>query len=343
MKSLITHTFLLLIVILLTPGAGTAERPPHDPELFNDEVSDDLWYITLEMDLDTLFSLKRTNDYLPAKFSFKDESGQLITWDIKVRSRGRFRRMKCEFPPLMLKFPKKKMKEAGFGKHNDVKLVTHCTDDKQAWENLFREYLAYQLYAQLTPVRLETRLLRITYRDTGSGEEMVTYGIFIEDVDALAERMQAKKCDDCYGLRADQFDRNYLQIHDLFQYMIGNTDWSLEKVRNLKILVPQNEGAKNLVAPYDFDFSALVDAEYAQPNVDFQQTDIRQRIYLGGNWTAQEWESTIALFREKRPVLSTMVDEFKYLKRKARRDILKFIDDFYTQLDEGYVPRNQHF
>lgn len=320
-----------------------ADDPSHPYPLPATVSPTDLWYVTLEMDIAALKEQKRSNNYFPATFSFKDEAGQRVNWEVKVRCRGRFRRMTCEFPPLKLKFPKKEMQEAGFGKHNDIKLVTHCTEDKQAWENLFREYLVYQLYAQLSPVRLETRLLRITYRDSSTGEEMVTYGIFIEDVDALADRHGAKECDDCFSLPADQFDQQHLQTHALFQYMIGNTDWSVEKLRNLKILAPKTEGSHYLVAPYDFDFSGLVNADYARPNVDYQQKNIRERIYLGNNWSADNWAPVIANFQEKKPAMMQFIEEFKFLSRKAKRDIRKFLDSFYAELEEGYVPFNQHF
>ncbi|MCB0630430.1 MAG: hypothetical protein R2824_22320 [Saprospiraceae bacterium] len=344
MKSFPDNFLLLLLTLAILPSPAFASNDiPLQQAQITSRPPTELWHVTLEMDLDTLFSQKRTNNYLPAKFSFKNENGEMVEWDIQVRCRGRFRRMKCEFPPLMLKFPKKQMKAAGFGKHNDVKLVTHCATSKQAWENLFREYLTYQLYAELSPVNLETRLLRITYRDTGSGEEMVTYGIYIEDVDALAERFDAKKCKDCFGMGASSFDQQNLQTHDLFQYMIGNTDWSVATMRNLKILAPKNEAAKYMVAPYDFDFSGLVNADYARPNPDYQQMDIRERIYLGGNWPAGEWASTLKLFQDKRSALMEIVDQFEMLSRKARKDIRKFLDDFYDELDDGFVPKNQYF
>lgn len=338
MRSFLNYLFCLIITLVIGPAwamARTHQLPEPPPA--------ELWYVTLEIDLDSLLEQKKTNNYFPAKFSFKDAEGEMVSWDIKVRSRGRFRRMKCEFPPLMLKFPKKKMKAAGFGKHNDVKLVTHCAENKQARENLFREFLAYQLYAQLTPVRLDTRLLQITYRDTGSGSEMVTYGIFIEDVDALADRFDTKKCEDCYGLTADQFDKSYLQIHDLFQYMISNSDFSVQTIRNLKILAPKKKEGKYLIAPYDFDFSGLVNANYARPNVDYQQRNVRQRIYLGTNWPAEEWANTLSHFKEKQTDLLAVIENFELLSRKGRRDIRKFLQAFYDELESGYVPFNQHF
>ncbi|GJM34804.1 MAG: hypothetical protein DHS20C18_38050 [Saprospiraceae bacterium] len=303
------------------------------------EPSTELWYVVIELDLNTLLQNKKTNTYFPARLSFKTPNGEVVKWDIKVRVRGRFRRMTCEFPPLKVKMPKKKVKELGFGKNNTVKLVTHCEENKKAKEYLFREYLIYQLYGQLTDVKFETQLLQITYRDTGSGDEMITYGVFIEDVKSLADRLNAKECKECFGLTHAEFDRSNLQIHDLFQYMIGNADWSIIMNRNLKILTPKEEAAPKMVVPYDFDFSGLVNAAYAIPNADFKQKNVRERFYLGANWPEAEWSETIAHFKKKREELYDTIEQFEFINKKAKKDIKKYLDSFYKELDKGFVPR----
>lgn len=344
MKHLISTLFLLLI--LATSAVSNTYDLPYDTgvdepsTLFEQMRTNQLLQVTMEMDLQTLIDNKKTNEFLPAKFSFLNHKGQMADWDIEVRVRGRFRRRTCEFPPLKLKFPKKEMKAEGFGKHNDFKLVTHCMEDKQGEETLLREYLAYQLYAKLTNVSFRTQLINITYRDSQTGAETSSYGILIEDSDELAERFNTKECDECFGLTADDFDRSNLQIHDLFQYMIGNTDWSLRMARNMKVLVPENEENPKMVAPYDFDFAGLVQAPYALLNPDLQQKDIRDRFYLGANWTAAEWVGTIELFKTKRPELMHTIDQFEFLNKKAKKDLKKYLESFYADLDEGFVPRN---
>jgi hypothetical protein len=344
MKTLINHLTLIILVSLTavtgtwaTPNGTTDDAPS---TLFEYMDQPEILKVTLEMDIETLLDNKRTNDFLPASFSFQNSQGQLSNWDIEVRVRGRFRRMSCEFPPLKLKFPKAEMKAEGFGKHNDVKLVTHCADSKEGEENLFREYLTYKMYAQLTDVSFRVQLIDITYIDSNTGAETSTYGILIEDADEMAERLNAKECEDCFGMTAAQMDRSNVQIHDLFQYMIGNTDWSVKMVRNMKILKPANEEGAKLVAPYDFDFSGLVNAAYAKPNVDLQQKDIRDRIYIGSNWTAEEWQETIDLFQSKRQSFMSMVDNFEKISNKAKKDIKKYLNGFYEELDGGFVPQN---
>lgn len=346
MKSFI-NTLIFTLVLTAFAAGNTSAAPYYNNSgddgpstLFEHMQTTPLLQVTLEMDIESLIDNKKTNDFHPAKFSFRNSQGEMTDWDIEVRVRGRFRRMTCEFPPLKLKFPKKEMKAEGFGKHNDVKLVTHCMEDKKAVETLFREYLTYQMYANLTDVSFRTQLISITYRDTKTGAETTTYGILIEDADELAERLNTKECEDCYGMTKEDYDRSNIQIHDLFQYMIGNTDWSSSMARNMKVFKPENGEGEKLVAPYDFDFSGLVNAEYAKPNVDLQQKDVRDRYFLGLDWTEEEWESTIQLFQDKKSDIMTTIDRFDMINKKAKKDMKKYVESFYIQLDEGFIPQN---
>lgn len=345
MKSFINTLILTLVLTALT--VGNAFATPYNisgddapSTLFEHMQTTQLLQVTMEMDIETLIDNKKTNEFLPAKFSFTNGQGQIVDWDIEVRVRGRFRRMTCEFPPLKLKFPKKEMKAEGFGKHNDVKLVTHCMDDKKAVETLFREYLTYQMFTKLTDVSFRTQLISITYRDAKTGAETSTYGILIEDADELAERLNTKECEDCYGLDKNSYDRSNLQIHDLYQYMIGNTDWSLPMTRNMKVLKSDTPGEDKLVAPYDFDFSGLVNADYAKPNVDLQQQKVRDRFYIGADWTGAEWTATFELFQNKKAEMFATIDQFDLINNKAKKDMKKYLESFYSELEQDFLPQN---
>ena len=49
----------------------------------------------------------------------------------------------------------------------------------------------------------------------------------------------------------------------IFEYMIGNTDWSMVYQHNVEMLY-LNSAAFSI--PYDFDHSGIVNAYYAKPN-----------------------------------------------------------------------------
>ena len=57
----------------------------------------------------------------------------------------------------------------------------------------------------------------------------------------------------------------------IFNYMIGNTDWSVPNQHNCKVLSDPNSARQNLglIVPYDFDYCGIVNAPYAIPHEDF--------------------------------------------------------------------------
>lgn len=273
---------------------------------------------------------KMTDNYVPASLTFGKDKSQSITLDAKIRSRGRFRRMNCDFPPLKIKIDKDQLRGNGLKDHNDYKLVTHCADNPTAAEYLLREYLSYELYQELSPISFRAQLVKVTYQDTTTGSVETHMGILLEDTDELAERLGLKTCEECYGLEDSQIQPNNFQIHAMFQYLIGNTDWSISMLRNLKILQNPTTG-EYLVAPYDFDFSGLVNPVYAKPLAQYGQTTVRDRVLLA-SYNKTDWADTKDFMFDRRKALVKKVKEFEGLEAKSKRDILQYISTFYDQL-----------
>ena len=336
MKTLNPFKTLALAFLIwnFTPLFANAEQVKSS--IFDQFLATKVLNAELEIDLNQLNAKKKTNDFLPASFHFSDENGARQSWKIDVRVRGRFRRVTCDMPPLKLRFPKDELKAKGLKKHNSFKLVTHCLDSKEGDKNIFREYLAYQMYNLLTEKSLRTQLLKINYKDSASGESFTQYGFLIEDIDQLAERLDTKECDQCYGVPTDQFPQDQLQLHALFQYMIGNTDWSVRMSRNVKLLKSKKEEQYTIV-PYDFDFSGLVDASYAIPNPDYAQKSIHQRIFLGTIAEEGDLETIIERFKLKKEAIYGLVQNFELLPRSDKKGMIKFLDSFYEDLDEPTI------
>ena len=120
------------------------------------------------------------------------EQGDTFSFNIKIRTRGKTRLEKtvCPFPPLRLNFQKDSVAATVFEGQDKLKLVTHCQDNSEAYEQyVLLEYLAYRTYNLLTDFSFRVRLARITYDDTESDRAPVTaYGFLIEDKDILAAR-----------------------------------------------------------------------------------------------------------------------------------------------------------
>ena len=116
------------------------------------------------------------------------------------------------------------------------------------------------MYNMLTDLSFKTKLAKVTYKDLKNRmKEYTQYAFFIEDIDDLAARKGYKEESKKMYL-TEQTDRQTMTLVGMFEYMIGNTDWSVPNFHNIKLLKPANDSfATPLVVPYDFDFAGLVD------------------------------------------------------------------------------------
>jgi hypothetical protein len=327
---------LLLSTVLLNPQA--TENIDQKSSIFDIIYREGEVKLEIETDLALLERNKNTENYQPATIKFKDVEGNKQQWNVEVRPRGRFRRRVCNFPPIKMKFDKDELKEQDYKKHNELKLVTHCLRDAEGKENLLREFLVYQLYEKISPVHYRTQLVRIKYIDQNTGKKKNRYGILMEDENELAARFDTDLCEDCYSRNKDNFYKENLLAVELFQYMIGNSDWSIPMVRNIKLLEDEKtEEEKFYVVPYDFDFSGLVNASYAIPSSSQGLTSVRDRVFLGFEMSEEELQVAAQPFREKRAEIMETVDSFQYLSRSSRNDIKAYLSSFYDQLEKGTI------
>jgi hypothetical protein len=119
-------------------------------------------------------------------------------------------------------------------------------------------------------------LLRMTYADSATGKvEATKYAFVIEDPAHLASRLGGKVLK-AQGATPDDLDPQVATISYLFQYMIGNTDFSVSGLHNAE-LVAMPTGT-NLPIAYDFDYSGAVDASYAAPDPSLPISSVRQRL-----------------------------------------------------------------
>jgi hypothetical protein len=294
----------------------------------------ELLEIDLTTDLQLLRNQRNTNEYQPATLTFSQGKKQRESWEIKIRSRGKYRRKICQFPPLKLNFPKDTLKARGLTGDDEYKLVTHCLSGVAGKEYLLREYLVYKLYAQLSPFHFRVQLCKVRYLDPNSGEKILAWAILMEDESALAKRFNAKICEDCYALKPDQFQEGNPEQVFLFEYLIGNTDLSLTLLRNLLMLKPKS-GSPPLIVPFDFDFSGMVNASYARPNADYGQASVRERLFIQPDIPDTSLGPAIEVFKSKRKTLETIILRFKYLSAGSKNDMRAYLASFYDSLDSG--------
>ncbi|MEZ5043821.1 MAG: hypothetical protein R2828_28250 [Saprospiraceae bacterium] len=335
-----TRLFLFLGLCLTSFGVALANQPFQEESatktVFDwlSEAGGEVLEVTLESDWTNLIENRKTDLEITGNFMFEPLNGEAQKLEVDVALRGKFRRRVCAFPPVKIKFPKKELKEKGLKTHNDIKLVTHCMDDKKAGnENVLKEYLAYKLYNELTDNSFRVRLVKITYVDTAKKmPKTKRYGFLIEDTDEMAERLSGEDCDCLYPEVAKVNEALIAQMA-MFQYLLGNEDWNLSMGRNLKYVIT-NGGKEAIPVAYDFDFSGLVNTSYALPNIDYNLQSVEDRIYLGQPVKDEILVKAIEAIRAKREHFFAIIKAFDELNANTKKEMIAYLDTCYELLSE---------
>lgn len=305
--------------------------------------SHDALRVRIEAPLTTLMREQPEDDYLDGTFSYVDTAGQEVTLDLKVQTRGRYRRKKttCNFSPIRLNFRKKQVMDTLFAGQDKLKLVTHCQNRRSSYEQLvLREYLAYRILNILTDKSFGARLMHITYVDTEDDDDtMIKYGFVIEDEDELGERLGLVPFED-RGIKAAELDRRQANLIAVFEYLIGNTDFSLilgprdSSCCHNSVLFSVDNSPPYIPIPYDFDFSGLVDAPYAEPNPRFKIRSVKSRLYRGRCMNNELLDDTFAQFLDREQEMRNLVAGLEGLEKRDRREVEDYLDRFFEDISD---------
>ncbi len=321
----------LMVILCLFPPSLFAQEDPEFSTIFDMLYQKErLVRIEMAFNFEEIEKNRRSEERFDALMRFVDANGRPQLWEVELNVRGRYRRLHCNFPPLKLNFDKDDLRALKLETHNNLKLVTHCLKAPIGEEYVLREFLVYQLYEDLTDVSYRTQLVEITYLDTHSDRSMTKFGIILEDEKELAARYDSELCEDCFGTEQTAYDQEAVRLQDLFQYMVGNADWSPKILRNVKLLKPK-DGSPYFLVPYDFDYTGFVNAVYVSVPPHLGVDDIRDRVYLGFPHSSEELAKTFEQFESNREQLFATIDNFPYLTRKARRDLREYIRTFFTK------------
>ena len=216
-----------------------------------------------------------------------------------------------------------------------MKMVSTCRMGKEFEELVLKEYLSYKIFNILTDMSFRVRLVSITFIDSeGKKKPINQYGFLIEDVDDMAKRNGCRELE-LKKLQTEATDRKFMTMVALFQYMIGNTDWSVPGDHNIKLLqLRDSVTARPYAVPYDFDFSGLVDAPYAIPDELLGTTSVTERVYRGFPRSMEELQVETKLFNEKKAEIYKLITDFQLLSKKSKDGMIKFLDDFYRTISD---------
>ncbi len=288
--------------------------------------------------------LKRDRETIPpyhwAELTVPSADGGTAKIPVEVRARGIWRRKNCDIPPIRLHFNKEAVKHTEFAKQKNVKLTLHCRDNDTYEQYILMEYQLYRVYNVLTPMSHFARLARVTYVDSASGKPIATrYAFLLEDVDDVAARnhmIVAKQ----KGANPGDLDPANDALVGLFEYLIGNTDFSIAALHNYELF--QRDTAYFGVA-HDFDWAGAVNTRYAIPDSRLAIRTVRQRIYRGYCVPQSYFEQAIATFDAKKDAIYALYQDQlgSLLTPDNRKSTLEYFDDFYRTIDDRHRAKRE--
>lgn len=316
------------------PGA-----PKPAPTFFD---SEDPLSVTLTANIGKLRGDKRANSpWRAATISYMSAELKPVTVPIKVRTRGIWRLKTCEFPPLRLNFSGKDAKGTVFEALDKPKLVSYCRNNDRYEQYVLQELQLYRIYQLLTPVSHKVRLLRVAYTDSAKGKvEATRYAILLEEPNDVAARLGGKILEQKGALPGD-LDAFHDALVGVFQYLIGNTDFSENGLHNIELLAQTNGDILPLA--YDFDFSGAVDAQYATVDPSLSVTHVRDRLFRGYCTKGDALSRVFALFNDKKPMIYSLYrDQIgRLLDGRIARATLEYFDEFYRTINDPRSARRQ--
>ena len=315
----------IIIILFFIPGILFSQKNDVT-KLFVDEAPID---IRLSIAIKEVKAITNDTVYTPYMMHYKNGN----VWDsikIEVRARGNFRRKECYYPPLRVKIKKEDAKGTVFAGNKSLKLVLPC---KQVKENslIMKEYICYQMYEPISKYTFNTRLANIEFTDQNNKKvkDVQIMGFFIEDDDVVAKRHKGKVVEDLKLHPKTLQDSNSIR-HDMFQYMVANTDWSTTFLHNAKV-IQLNESKQYIPLAYDFDMSGFVNAPYATPpNETLGIASVRERLYRGFCRSEEVMQAIRREYISKEKSITEVVKHYESsFEPKEFANMMKYLDEFF--------------
>ena len=258
---------------------------------------------------------------------------------IQLSARGLSRRTGgiCSFPPLRVEFPQKPAPTSLFVGQKRLKLVTHCKDGGSFEQQLLVEYAAYPMLNVLTPLSFRARLATVDYADANGKPITSKWGFFLEDSDDVGKRNGLTEAKVGARIPTSQLEPKQAGLAALFEYMIGNLDWSMRAgpegepcCHNAKLF--SGNGASLTPVIYDFDYSGLVDRPYAIPPEGIKVRSVRERAYRGYCRHNQQVLAAAAEFRAKRSAIEAVFHQVPGMAERTREKALAYLGTFFADV-----------
>lgn len=277
---------------------------------------------------------KNTNDsvFINTSMAYLEE-GKWKDIQVDLRARGNFRRNQCYFPPVKMKLKKKDYTGTLFDGNKSMKLVLPCKIESENNDNVLQEFIAYKIYEQISPYHFKTRRVNIQFSEQKKKKtvEFNLEGFLIEDDKRVAKRHDGKVFERFIPPQGMQHITSIQNA--FFQFLIGNTDFSMVYQHNGKLLFVDKE---IIPLPYDFDMSGWVNPSYAVVNQTLGIDSVKDRKYRGFKRERQYFDLVRQEYLAKKETLFNIVSSFEdaFSDPKEFKSMIDFLESFFDILED---------
>lgn len=296
--------------------------------------------VVIETDIKKLRSNTGTEtQWQGGVFKIVKDNAAVFEQKIQITARGNMRKKTCDFPPVKIRFYEHKMKNDSLEDVNELKLVVACRNTNDDDQLVMKECLAYKIYNLMTEESFRVKEASVRFVTPGKKKGgLVSTAFFIESEQELASRLGGRpikpRIISPRGLDSAAYDRMCL-----FQYMIGNTDWSTYTRHNIKII--GFKGRPAIAVPYDFDYSGLVSADYAIPSPDLPIKAVQERYYLGFCRGNASFSAIFKAFLAQKEAIFDVCNQAPRIDKANRRQMHDYLEDFFDILEDSRRAKSQ--
>jgi hypothetical protein len=298
---------------------------------------DEPLHLTLKFNVKNFQKTRKEEKYQPAEMINQVNDTFRVSHPVRLKARGIYRRDHCTTPPFWLNTRYSGIEAEELQGIRRMKVVTRCRDAKQYESYIFREYLVYRIYNIVSPHSYRVRLVRLKYIDTGrKNEETEDWAFLIEPDAMMAQRLGAEVIkSDKLSMRT--VNSKVMDLLAMFQYMIGNGDYSVTGRHNLKILALNSPAPVGYIpVPYDFDYTGLVNAHYAVPGESLGIASVKDRYFMGPCRSENRHLDAVSKLADFREEIFELINGFEYLDEEEKADVIGYIDGFFNEADNKW-------
>ncbi len=330
-----------IIFIILFVLSGLAIKVTAQQYSFS--ISDP-FEINLYFDIKSFIKNKDENVYIPARMSYYMEDSTLIEKNCQIRPRGNYRRNKCYLPPIKIDFDDSAYLIDEFERMGRIKMVSICKQAGNFEQYLIKEYLMYKAYELLTDFSFKTYFLRVNFIDTEDKKKpFSSYSFLLEDIDDIAKRNNAIEVENT-GLLTVHMQRKVMNQLGVFQFMMGNTDWHVPNLHNLKLIkINDVDEPLPIPVPYDFDYAGIVNTNYAVPHESVPIESVTERYYKGNCMSEEEFQVVKQNFLENKDRIIALFADCPLLQSFNSKSAGAYLNDFYDIIENDRLVKQWLF